>query len=125
LVPRTDLLAALAEARAGRDAAAAHAADTSALEEQLARTQRQLRAAQADAAAQMQATLSDMVPRSELVAARARAEEAEEWLREHEERQREATEALKERLAALQRDNDQLTTKVQVRDVFCPPARVN
>ncbi len=62
-----------------------------------------------------QAALSDLVPRAELVAARSRAEEAEECLRDHEERQRAATEALKEQLAVLQRDNNQLMAKLQVR----------
>lgn len=115
MVPRSELVAALAEARTGRDEAAAGAAAKLALEEHLARLQRQLRDAQSAAAAQMRATLDDTVPKAELLAARSRTEEAEAMMRQQQERQNEMLESLKERLAALQRENDKLTSTLQVR----------
>ena len=114
MVPRADLMSAMADARVAREEAAARAAEKAETEEQLGRLQRQLRAAQAEAAAHAQTTLDEMVPKVELAAARARADDAEQALRLQTERQNEAMESLKERFAALQRENDKLIGNLQV-----------
>ena len=113
-VPRADLAAALAEARACRDGAAACTAEKAALEEQIGRLQRQLRDAQSAAAAQMRATLDDTVPKAELLAARSRADEAEAMLHQQQERHSGILESLRGRCSELQRENDKLLGTLQV-----------
>ena len=76
MVPRAELVTALAEVRASKDDAMAKASDLASAEDRLQRAQEQLRAVRAEFSL-LQATLAGSVPRAELLAARAKVEEAD------------------------------------------------
>jgi hypothetical protein len=76
MVPRAELAAAAAEVRASRDEAQARAGDLASAEDRLERAQELLKAARAESS-RLQAALAGSVPRAELVAAKARVEEAD------------------------------------------------
>jgi hypothetical protein len=76
MVPRAELVAALAEVRASKDDALAKASDLASAEDRLQRAQELLQAARAESS-QLQATLSGSVPRAELLVAKGKLEEAE------------------------------------------------
>ncbi len=107
MVPRSELQAAQAEAKASREEAEAGARDMDALQQQLARAKEQCKAEQA--------AISEMVPRSELAAAKAREEEAAALARGAHERHREAATKLEARLSAMEEELDQLRATLKVR----------
>jgi chromosome segregation ATPase len=76
MVPRAELLAALAEVRASKDEAQAKGSDLASAEDRLQRAQELLKAARAESS-QLQAALSSTVPRAELLAAKAKIDEAD------------------------------------------------
>jgi chromosome segregation ATPase len=76
MVPRAELVAALAEVRASRDEAQAQASDLASAEDRLQRAQELLKAARAESS-RLQAALAGSVPRAELLAAKAKIEEAD------------------------------------------------
>jgi multidrug resistance efflux pump len=88
MVPRAELLAAIAEIKAARDEARAKEAEARALEDQLARSRDLLKSAQL--------AMCEMVPRADLLVVKARVDEAEAQIRANGERQRESMEELKE-----------------------------
>ena len=104
-MPRSELLAAVSEIKAARDEARAKDADAQAVEEQLARSRDLLKAAQM--------AMCDMVPRSELLAVRARVDEAEAQIRANGERQRESMEGLREQARQHQEEVEGLRAAMQ------------
>jgi hypothetical protein len=106
MVPRAELLAAAGEVKAAKEEARANASAISTLEEQLARAREQLGGAQSAMAA--------MVPEAELLAARARVEEADAQMRASGERHREFVEGLKEQARGYRIEIDNLKAALQV-----------
>ena len=106
-MPRSELLAALAEAKAASEEAGAREAQVQGLEDQLARTKELVKAAQL--------AMGDMVPRAELLAVKARVDEAEAAIRASGERQRESMEALKEQARQYQGEIEELKAAMQAR----------
>ncbi len=76
MVPRTELISALAEVRANKDEAQAKGSDLASAEDRLQRAQELLKAARAESS-QLQTALASTVPRVELLAAKAKIEEAD------------------------------------------------
>ncbi len=115
MVPRSDLYAAQAEAKSSREEAEALARDVDSLHQQLSRVKEQCK--------MDQATISEMVPRSELAAAKAREEEAAALARSTHERNREAATKLETRLSGMEEELFQLRTTLKVTDTLGPPER--
>lgn len=106
MVPRAELLAAIAEIKAARDDANAKQAEVLALEDQLARSRDLLKAAQL--------AMCEMVPRSDLLAVKAKVDEAEAQVRANGERQRESMEELKEQGRQYQAEIENLRAAMLV-----------
>jgi predicted nucleic acid-binding Zn-ribbon protein len=113
----TKLLSAQSEIKACKDAAAAKTKDLAVMESQVSKGRVQLQAALLDVA-QLQSSISAMVPRSELEAARQHFEEVNATLRAEEHAQRDLVRSLNDRLRALEEEKSQLHSKMQVQQ--CP-----
>jgi polyhydroxyalkanoate synthesis regulator phasin len=108
MVPRSELYTAQAEVKSSREEAEALARDVESLHQQFTRAREQC--------TMEQATISEMVPRSELAAAKAREEEAAALARSAHERHREAAIKLEARLSGMEEELDQLRATLKVRD---------
>ena len=106
MVPRSELLAAQAEMKSSREEAEGLAREVDALHQQLSRAKEQCK--------MEQAAISEMVPRSELAAAKAREEEAAALARSANERHREAATKLEARLSGMEEELDQLRATLKV-----------
>ncbi len=106
MIPRSELNAALLAANVSNTAANALARDVETLKQQLLRAEEQYKAEQA--------SRGEMVPRSELAAARAQEEAATATTLVASERQKEAGTRLQKRLAEQQEELDQLRATLQV-----------
>jgi predicted nucleic acid-binding Zn-ribbon protein len=113
MVTRAELLAAQSEIKACKEEAAAKAKDVAWMESQASKGQEQLQAARLEVA-QLQATISSMVPRSEFEAAKKRLAEVDAAARAEEQVQRDLVRSLNDRLKALEDEKSQLFTKMQV-----------
>ena len=106
MVPRADLVAAMAEVKAAKDELEAKERETASLNHQLSKAKEQRR--------DEQAAMSEMVARSELIAAVKREEEATALSRAAAEKHREATARLESKLAAAVEETEQLRASLQV-----------
>jgi hypothetical protein len=106
MVPRTALVAALAEARSGNDAAQAKAGELASLENLLRRAEERLAASEVELNV-LKETLAGSVPRSELVAAEAKSEKEDA-------RAQVALGELREKSSEWQAEASQLRTALQV-----------
>lgn len=113
MVTRAELLSAQSEAKAWKDEAAAKAKDVALMESQVSMGQMQLQAALLDVA-QLQTTVSAMVPRSELEAAKQLFDMMNAEVRTEEQVQRDLVCSLNDRLKALEDERSQLHMKLQV-----------
>ncbi len=103
MVPRADYLAAAAETKVAREDVDSKASDIAALEQQVLRAKDQLKSA-----------LGDMVPRSELQAAKARCEHLEAQAARAAEEHSKRLDEVDGRLRELQAANEKLNKTVQV-----------
>ena len=113
MVTRAELLSAQSEVKACKEEAAAKAKDMAHLEGQVSTGQEQLQAARLEVA-QLQATISSMVPRSEFEAAKKRFNEMDAAVRAEEQAQRDLLRGLNDKLKAVEDEKSQLITKMQV-----------
>ena len=113
MVSRSDLLAAISEAKAIKEDLAAKAKEFAWLEGQNSKGQEQLQAARLEVA-QLQATISGMVPRSDLDAMKRQLNEAEAAFRVDGQAQRDQINNLNDRLRALEDEKSNLVIKMQV-----------
>jgi predicted nucleic acid-binding Zn-ribbon protein len=120
MVTRAELLSAQSEIKACKEEAAAKAKDFAWIESQVSKGQEQLQAARLEVA-QLQATISAMVPRSEFEAAKKQFSEVEASVRAEEQVQRDLVRSLHDRLKALEDEKSVLRTKMQVRALSRPP----
>ncbi len=103
MVPRADYLTAMAEAKTAREDADSRASDIAALEQQVRRAKDQLKSA-----------LGDMVPRSDLQAAKARCELLEAQAAKIAGEHSKELEEVNERLRELHSANEKLHKTMQV-----------
>jgi hypothetical protein len=114
MVPRSELLEALSQAKANKDDADSKAKDLAWLEEQMKKSQEQLAAARQEAAS-LRAEVGGMVPRSELEATAARLAESQAAAREAQAKQQETMSELNGRLIALEKEKSENLVKMQVK----------
>ena len=110
---RAELLSAQSEAKAWKDEATAKAKDVAAMESQASMGRIQLQSALLDVA-QLQTTVSAMVPRSELEAAKQLFGMMNAAVRTEEQVQRDLVCSLNDRLKVLEDEKAQLHMKMQV-----------
>jgi predicted nucleic acid-binding Zn-ribbon protein len=113
MVTRAELLSAQSEIKACKEEAAAKAKELAWIESQVSKGQEQLQAARLEVA-QLQATISAMVPRSEFEAAKKQFSEVEAAARLEEQVQRDLVRSLHDKLKALEDEKSLLRTKMQV-----------
>jgi hypothetical protein len=113
MVPRSELLSATSEGKARQDEVQAKEKDLAWLQEQLNRAQEQLTAARAEEA-KLQSALHDMVPKSDLEAAKAHSLELEKAARAEVQKHRDALGALSEKLSAVESEKATSLNTIQV-----------
>ena len=113
MVTMEELLSAQSEAKAWKDEATAKAKDVAAMESQASMGRIQLQSALLDVA-QLQTTVSAMVPRSELEAAKQLFGMMNAAVRTEEQVQRDLVCSLNDRLKVLEDEKAQLHMKMQV-----------
>jgi chromosome segregation ATPase len=114
MVPRSELLAALSQAKANKEDADSKAKDLAWLEEQQKKAQEQLAAARQEVAG-LRTEVGGMVPRSDLEAAVGRLAESQAAAREAQAKHQELLGELNGKLVALEKDKTDHMVKMQVK----------
>lgn len=117
MVDRAQLLTAAAEIKALKDDISAKTKDLAWQQQQQVRLEEQLQNARVEVA-QLRADLSAMVPRSDLDAAHALAQELEAAAKAENRRQREVNAALNERISGLEEEKNTLIANIQVQETL-------
>jgi hypothetical protein len=105
-VPRSDLIAAIAELNAAKEEAESRARDVAALDQQLVRIKEQRQ--------KEKTAMGEMVSRSELAASIEREEELTALAREAAEKQREIASKLEKKIGSMEVEMEQLRATIQV-----------